>query len=95
MAAQPSYRFAELGQRVALAWTGETAEIRVGGDEFTAVLDGQGGVVGVRNQLAASPCRQAQVWHWLENAVRAPKPDSPGYIEGDESRLGFAHSASK
>ena len=38
----------------------ETAEIRIGGDELTTVLDGQRGEIRVCNELAASPSRQAQ-----------------------------------
>ena len=39
---------------------GETAEIRIGSDELTTVLDRQGGVIRVCYELAASPSRQAE-----------------------------------
>ena len=45
---------------MALAQAGETAEIRIGGDELTAVLDGERGMISVCHQLAARPGGKAQ-----------------------------------
>ncbi len=56
-----SARSRELTQGVTVTQSREAAEVRIHGDELAAVFDGEGGMIGVCNELAAGAGCAAQL----------------------------------